>query len=100
MLESLERRFRAALPKVDFCSLRFLEERSEQLSVRHDVVQPPAEALDTGVMVTVLDRGGLGYAATADLSESGLRAAVERAVSWAHRTAAAALIDTRTVKLP
>jgi predicted Zn-dependent protease len=100
MLDSLEKRLHSVLPNVDFCSLRALEERSERLNVRHDVVQPPNDSLDAGVMVTVLDKGGLGYAATADLSDSGLRAAVERAVHWAHETAPAFLFDTRELRLP
>ena len=42
MWEGIERRFRAAVPAVDFCSLRLVEERDEQLSVRRGVAQPPA----------------------------------------------------------
>jgi len=37
-------------------------------------------------MITVHAQGGVGYAATADTSESGLRAASERAMAWALAT--------------
>ena len=40
-------------------------------------------------MISIWNGGGLGYAATTDLSEAGLRAAVERARYWATVTAGA-----------
>lgn len=46
-------------------------------------------------MVTVIDRGGLGYAATPDLSASGLREAAQRALAWARRTAEAGVMHFR-----
>lgn len=79
MLESVERAFRALPPAVDFCSLRLVEETSESLSVRQNVPEPSAHSVDRGLMLTVIHGGGLGYAATSDLSEAGIRAAFERA---------------------
>lgn len=98
MLDVLERRFKATAPKVDRCSLRFMQERHEQVSVRQDVVQPVQKSTDAGVMVTVIDQGGMGYAATSDLSEAGLRRAFERATEWARRTAGKMVLDVS--KLP
>jgi predicted Zn-dependent protease len=46
-------------------------------------------------MVTVFHRGGYGYAATADLSNAGLDAAIARATAWAEATAAHAVFDYR-----
>lgn len=93
--------FSAALPAgPDFVSLRFVEERSEVLTTRNGVVQPPSAAVDRGVMITVFESGGLGYSATSDLSESGLRRALDRARSWARRTAGFAAFDTRTLPQP
>ena len=40
---------------------------------------------DAGVMITVADGGGLGYAGTSDLSPDGLRRAMTRARDWAAR---------------
>lgn len=87
-MEQLEDRLRAALPAdVDYASVRFTEERGEHLSVRRGVVEPVASHLDVGVMITVWDGGGHGYAATSDLSPGGLAAATDRARRWAAATA-------------
>jgi predicted Zn-dependent protease len=75
----LAERFRQAAPPVDFCSLRYVRERSEFLAVRQDVLQPVATSEDRGAMLTVHDGGGMGYAATSDLSLSGLLRAAEQA---------------------
>ena len=93
MPDTIEERFRDALPAVEFCSLRFVNERDEIITVRQDVPQPVHRYEDTGAMVTVIDRGGMGYAATSDLSPSGLRAAIGRAVDWARATAGRCAVD-------
>lgn len=83
MFEEIERRFRESLPAVDHCSLRLERRREERLTVERDVAVPSRQRESLGGMVTVCHRGGLGYAATSDLSASGLREAVERAVAAA-----------------
>jgi len=84
---TLEDRLRQVLPTdVDEASIRLWDEQSESLSVRQGQLEPVANHFDAGVMVTIWHEGGLGYAATADLTESGLRAAVERARHWARVT--------------
>ncbi|MBI4576368.1 MAG: TldD/PmbA family protein [Planctomycetes bacterium] len=93
MLETIERRFREAAPAVEFCSLRYVRDRSQRLRVRQDVLEPVETTEDAGAMVTVVDRGGLGYAATSDLTASGLREAAARAVEWARRTAGRTVAD-------
>ena len=100
MFDSLESRFAAVVPAVDFCSLRAVEQRSRVLSVRQDVVQPIRNELDVGAMVTVMHGGGLGYAATGDLSEAGLRAACAQATRWATHTARASVYDFRRLPMP
>jgi predicted Zn-dependent protease len=87
---TFEDRLRAALPNdVDHVSARLVDERSEHLKVRRNELEPVFNEFDTGVMITIWDGGGLGYAATTDLSEAGLAAAVERARYWAGVTAGA-----------
>ena len=98
--EIIESRFSAIVPNTDFCSLRLVQEREESLSVRQDVLQPVFTSTDIGVMITVIDRGGMGYAATSDLTENGLKSAVECATDWAHRSSKHALIDYRILKHP
>lgn len=96
MLESVTRRFREVLPAgVDWVSLRYVDERSELVSVRRDVAQPLVRSIDRGVMITVVRGAGCGYAATSDLSASGLAAAVARAKAMADRTAGRLVFDPR-----
>lgn len=99
--EAVRRHFQAALPAgLHFCSIRFVEERSESISVRQDLLQPVTESTDQGVMVTVIHQGGLGYAATSDLSLSGLSRAISRAREWAERSATRAVFDYNRVEMP
>lgn len=93
MWNDLERRFRALDARVDFCSLRAVEEESETLSVRQDVPEPISRRVERGAMITVIHRGGYGYAATADLSQAGLQAAFERARAWAEASAGRSVFD-------
>jgi len=83
MPQSLEQRFAQIAPALDYCSLRFVDERDMALRVRHGVVQPVHHSSSIGAMLTVTHAGGCGYAATSDLSTSGLRNAVQEAERWA-----------------
>ena len=100
MTASFEATFKRLIPAVDFCSLRFVEETSEQLCVRQNIPEPPQSCVDRGVMITVIDKGGYGYAATSDLSESGLRLAVARAQEWAKLTAGRSVADYSAFAMP
>ena len=100
MIDLLARRFHASKPAADFCALRFVEEASETLTVRQDVAEPPQLATSRGAMVTVIDGGGLGYAATSDLSEAGLREAFRRAGDFARATAGRSVVDYGEVRQP
>ncbi|MEZ4406908.1 MAG: TldD/PmbA family protein [Polyangiales bacterium] len=81
-------------------SLRVVDERSESLSVRKDVTQPPSILRDRGAMLTVYKNGGAGYAATSDLSAAGLQAALDEATRWAEATAKASVVDFREATMP
>src|SRR6266852_8719292 len=93
MLERLEERFRHLAPQGDFCSLRFVRERSEVLAVRQNVVQPMQTSEDSGAMLTVYAGDGMGYAATGDVSLSGLQRATEQARGWAMQSAGRSVVD-------
>lgn len=97
--ERLESWFREAAPGVRFCSLRYVSERSENLSVRRGVVEPITAADDAGVMITVVDGEGLGYAGTCDLSGEGLQRALGRARDWAARTEARGVMSFSATSL-
>jgi predicted Zn-dependent protease len=86
--------------EADFWSLRIVEEITESCAVRKNVALPFAAFTDYGAMATVYAGGGYGYAATADTSPDGLRAALERAAAWARATARFALIDSRSLPRP
>lgn len=100
MSDSIRGLFLRLAPAVDFCSLRLVEERSEHLMVRQDVLQPATTGIDRGAMITVMHRGGYGYAATSDLSASGLKEAIERACRWAQESAGRSIIDYAAIALP
>lgn len=100
MQESLKQRFLKVIPKVDFCSLRYVEERFETLTVRQNIAKPPLLRQERGAMVTIFDQGGLGYAATSDLSLSGLRQAVEQAYQWAQWTQKYAVVNFSHLLMP
>ncbi len=93
MIDVLRERFAKAAPAADFVSLRYEEGSGEYLGVRQGVVEPVRSATDVGVMISVVDGGGYGYAATSDLSLSGLAEAGRRAQAWARRTAGMAVTD-------
>ena len=83
--------------RADFWSLRFVDERCESFAVRKNVAMPYVAATDRGAMATVYVDGGYGYAATGDMSATGLASALERAAQWARATAKLALVDTRVL---
>lgn len=100
MHERIVERFRSLTPRVNFCSLRLVQTHSEYLSVRQNILQPVATSEDTGAMITVIDRRGMGYAGTSDLTEAGLRRAVEHALSWARSSAGRSVVDFSSVPFP
>jgi predicted Zn-dependent protease len=99
-MSSLESRFRSLAPAADHVSLRLVEETSETVSVRQDVPEPPQTTLDRGAMVTVIDGDGIGYAATSDLSEAGLRGALSRAHEWARLTRGKSVLAGKPLVMP
>src|SRR5215831_1741132 len=98
MLDRIEARFRHLAPRGDFCSLRFVHERSEVLAVRQDIVQPVKTSEDNGAMLTVYAGDGMGYAATSDLSLQGLRRAVVQAHDWAQQSARRSVVDFAKIR--
>jgi predicted Zn-dependent protease len=83
MGDEVVKRFRECAPACDHWTLRIVGERSRRLAVRQDVLEPPHTRHDLGAMVSVTLGDGWGYAATDDLSGSGLRAAGVAAQRWA-----------------
>lgn len=100
MLELIAKRFKSIPSPVDFWSLRLVEDRRQRLGVRQDVLQPITHRHGLGACITVMDQGGLGYAATSDLSATGLAEAFRRATAWAKRTANTRLLSPEHITWP
>ena len=77
-----------------------MEETTEVIGVRRGVLEPIDKTIDRGVMVTVFASGGMGYAATADLSESGIRRAFDKAMAWAERSQGKMVFDPSSLDMP
>jgi predicted Zn-dependent protease len=77
-----------------------VEETSEHITVRQDVLQPLSTSIDRGAMVTIMHRGGYGYAATSDLTPAGLENAIVRARAWAEASIGRSVVDYSKISLP
>ena len=92
--------FKAVTPTVDFWSLRLMLDESETVNVRNDVVEPPSLVQSCGAHISLIDRGGMAYAATSALTREGLRAACEAALQWLALSRRYAMIATECVPRP
>lgn len=92
---TLKQRFAALRSDAPFFSIRHVRRTQQQLSVRRNVAQPLSLGEDQGAMLTVRLNGVEAYAATHDLSQHGLQAALERAETLARHLARHALLDLR-----
>lgn len=70
----------------EWAGLRYVNEQTSTRSVRNDRPEKNETALDTGVLCEVLLEGHFGYAATADLTETGLNRAFEQAIETTKAT--------------
>ncbi len=92
--------FRDVVPGVDFWSLRLVADRREALRMRQGVLEPPRHTLSRGAHLTFIDRGGLAYAATSELSRAGLRRACDQAQQWLETTRRHSLFDAARITRP
>ncbi len=98
--DTLERRFAALQSTADFWSLRHVHETRASYSVRRHVAQAPSFVDDSGAMLNVRIGGVEAYAATSDLSQAGLQAALERAEQLARALAGHNLLNLGDLPLP
>jgi predicted Zn-dependent protease len=97
---ALAARFRALAPAADYVSLRVVDQVSDSVAVRQDVPEPSQTIVDRGAMATVIQGDGVGYAATSDLSDTGLRAALARATEWAWLAKGRSVFDGKKIVMP
>lgn len=98
--DTLKRRFAALKSTADYWSLRHLHETRTSYSVRRHVAQAPSFVDDSGAMLTVRIGGVEAYAATSDISQAGLQAALERAEQMARALAGHNLLDLGSLPYP
>ncbi|MBC3464470.1 TldD/PmbA family protein [Pseudomonas sp. RW10S2] len=96
----LRQRFAALRSKAELFSLRHVKQSHQSLSVRRNVAEPPFFSQDEGAMLTVRLNGVEAYAATADLSQSGLQRALEHAEALARQITGHHLLDLRDQPVP
>ena len=99
-LQTIIDEFKQVAPRVDFWSLRLVLERSEKISVRENVVQPPRLNHRCGGHITLLDGAGLAYAATSELNRTGFRHAVEQARVWLELSASLGILKNTEFPRP
>ncbi len=99
-LRKLADRVPAALRGPAEWTLRLVDERSQWLAFRQDILQPVRNTQSRGAMLTVFLGGGLGYAATSDLSRDGIEEAARRALGWAETSTGRLLFDTDRMTIP
>jgi predicted Zn-dependent protease len=94
------RRIHDLNPQVDFWSARTVETFVEELVVRQNVLEPVKHTTDKGLMITVFDQGGFGYAATPDISLEAIEQAFQSATRWAHRSKNSTTFDPNQTAMP
>ena len=99
-LNAVAQRFKSIAPDTDFWMLRLSDQDRETISVRQGILQPVVNQSARGALVTVIIGDGCGYAATSDLSSTGLKAAVRHAGNWAVQSSALGLLTTADYPRP
>ncbi len=100
MISQLIQDFKHALPNVDFWSLRYVDNTDQQIMVRQNKPEPISLSHSQGVHITLIVGGGIGYAATCNLSTQGLKQAINQAMQWAKFSVDYSLIETQHYPRP
>lgn len=79
----LNRTMKNLKSEVDWLNLRFVTEKTTFRSVRDEKPDTNNINFDQGIMVEVIVDGHFGFAGTSDLSESGIKRALQKAVAVA-----------------
>ncbi|HSS66680.1 MAG TPA: DNA gyrase modulator, partial [Gammaproteobacteria bacterium] len=99
-VDAIETSFEHLAQGMSHCVLRLVEKRRLAVSVRRDVPEPVINDHVSGFMVTVVENGGAGYAATSNFSEPGLELAIENARDRARISASHRLFDSARLPVP
>jgi len=74
--------------QADWCSIRFLNEITHYRAARNAKADQNATLTERGVMIEAMINGQISYAATSDLSPSGIQKAMARAILLAKHSSA------------
>ncbi|CAH0240723.1 MULTISPECIES: TldD/PmbA family protein [Pseudomonas] len=83
-----------------FISLRLVEQQSQSLVVTRNIIEPPSISHECGVMICVEVDGQQGFAATSDITQSGLRYALDRASQTAKALCGRSLLNYTRAQSP
>ena len=89
--------YQSIAPAVDYWSLRLVHTTTESLCVRQGYLQPPHTTISKGAFISIIKNNGIGYAATSDLSKSGLKLATSMATNWAELASENSLINSEDI---
>lgn len=98
--DNIIQNFKQVVPRCDFWSLRLVDTIEETLNVRENVVQPPSQKQSRGAHITVINNGGVAYAATSELTKNGLSRAIEHALAWCERSKKRNILDPKSIPRP
>lgn len=93
-LRKIAARFRENLPaNLEFASIRIHQEEAQYLKVRRNNLESPKLSTSLGYMVTVIENGSFGYAASPDTSAKGIARAISRAREFVRACQGKYIID-------
>ncbi len=69
--------------QLNYCSLRWVRTTTEHIEIKQNITQPLTRSIDEGVMACVIHEGGIGYAATSELTENAIKTIISQAQAWA-----------------
>ncbi|KHD89817.1 MAG: Zn-dependent protease [Bdellovibrio sp. ArHS] len=96
----LQRTLNQVKTAADWVSLRHVTEKTTQRRVRDEKVDGNSVFFDQGVMVEVLVNGHFGFSGTSDLTESGIKRALGKAVAMARSGASQKVHNFTTAQRP
>lgn len=100
MIKQIESSFRKLAPAVEYCSLRLVKTTRELIKVVNSDLDDHEVVEDYGGIISVIHKGGSGYAATPRLDTEGIRNAIHQAVEWAKLSARYSILPSTGLVMP
>ena len=100
MQQEIREAFLSSSSSVEFASIRKVSKNIESLAVQKNELQPPSSGQDVGFMVIVINKGGLGYSSSCDVSPDAVKQAVARASDLASESAKYSIHNWSDIDMP